>query len=142
MSESQNKALMQRFYEEFWCRGNVDAVDELVAPDFVDHQRPAHWPEGPSGLKRLVREWRLGFPDMTETIVDLIAQGDKVVGRFVLTGTHQGPFLGISATGRKIRVTGIDIVRIQQGRITDFWYNEDTFGLYQQLGISIGPSTS
>ena len=73
---------------------------------------------------------------MSETIEDLIAQGDKVVGRFVLTGTHQGPFLGIAPTGKRIRVTGIDIVRFQNGRITDLWYNEDTFGLYEQLGVS------
>jgi steroid delta-isomerase-like uncharacterized protein len=136
MNEAENKALMRRFYEEFWCKGNAAAVDELVAPDFIDHQLPAGWSEGPAGLKQLVREWRVGFPDMSETIEDLIAQGDKVVGRFVLTGTHQGPFLGIAPTGKRIRVTGIDIVRFQNGRITDLWYNEDTFGLYEQLGVS------
>ena len=83
MSIETNKALMLRFYEEFWCKGNADAVDELVAPDFVDHQLPSGWQPGPEGLKQLVREWRTGFPDMWETVEDLIAEGDRVVGRFI-----------------------------------------------------------
>ncbi len=134
MSLETNKALMRRFYEEFWCRGNADAVDEFVAPSYVDHQLPEGWPQGREGLKQLVCEWRTGFPDMSETIDDLIAEGDRVVGRFVLTGTHEGPFRGIAPTGVKVRVTGIDIVRIADGRICEWWYSEDTLGLLQQLG--------
>lgn len=134
MTQEANMLLMRRFYEEFWCNGNADAVDALVAPDFTDHQLPRNWQPGPEGLKQLVREWRTGFPDMWETIDEMFASGDKVVGRFTLTGTHEGPFLGIEATGRSISITGIDILRIKDGRITDFWYNEDTFGLMMQLG--------
>lgn len=134
MSLDENKSLMRRFYEEFWCKGNADAVDELAAPDFVDHQLPAGWPQGRDGLKKLVREWRTGFPDMHETIEDLIAEGDRVTGRFILTGTHQGPFLGIDPTGEQVRLSGIDIVRMEDGRIAEWWYSEDTMGLLRQLG--------
>src|SRR5690348_12229104 len=112
-----NKALMRRFYEEFWCRGNEAAVDELVAADMVDHQRPEGWPSGRAGYKQLVRAWREGFPDMRETIGDLIAEGDRVVGRFTIDATHTGNFLGIPPTGRTIRISGIDIVRIRDGQI-------------------------
>ena len=132
--EEANKALMRRWFDEFWCKGNADAVDTMVDPNFIDHQRPEGWPGGREGLKALVREWRKGFSDMHETVEDLIADGDKVVGRFTLRGTHTGEFLGIPATGRRIEITGIDIVRIRDGRIVDFWYNEDTLGLFQQLG--------
>ena len=135
-----NKAVMRRFYEEFWCRGNEAAVDELVAADMVDHQRPDGWPAGRAGYKQLVRAWREGFPDMRETIGDLIAEGDKVVGRFTIDATHTGNFLGIPPTGRKIRISGIDIVRIRDGQIVEHWYAEDALGLYQQLGVAPPPA--
>lgn len=133
--EEANKALMRRWYEEFWCKGNEAAVDELVAPNFVDHQRPEGWPAGREGLKALVREWRTGFPDMRETVEDLLAEGDRVAGRFTLRGTHRGPFLGLAPTGKRIEITGMDIVRIRDGRIVEFWYNEDTLGLFRQLSL-------
>jgi len=131
----QSKNVMRRFYEEFWCRGNEDAVDELVSEDVVDHQRPDGWPEGREGIKMLVRVWREGFPDMRETIEDLIAEDDRVVGRFTIDATHTGTFLGIPPTGRRIRIGGIDIVRVRDGQIAEFWYAEDALGLYQQLGV-------
>jgi predicted ester cyclase len=130
-----NKAVMRRFYEEFWCNGNEAAVDTLVSKDVVDHQRPEGWPAGRDGIKQLVRVWREGFPDMRETIEDLIAEGDRVVGRFTIEATHTGHFLDIPPTGRRIRIAGIDIVRICDGQITDFWYAEDALGLYRQLGV-------
>ena len=133
MSVEGNKAAMRRFYEEFWCKGNRDAVDALVAPDIIDHQRPEGWPAGAAGMKRLLEEWRPGFPDMNESVDDLIAEGDKVVGRFTIRATHTGPFLGIPPTGRKVEVRGIDIVRFREGRVVEWWYCEDALGLFQQL---------
>lgn len=138
MSSEANKALMRRFYEEFWCKGNADAVGELVHADFIDHQEPVDGPPGRrhglEAMKALVRDWRAGFPDMSETIEDLIAEGDRVCGRFTLRGTHRGEFRGIPPTGRAIEISGIDVVRVAGGKIIEFWYSEDTLGLYQQLG--------
>lgn len=129
------RALARRFYEEFWCRGNADAADALVIADVLIHDLPAGWPPGRDGFKRLVREWRSGFPDMHETIEDLIVEGDRVVGRFTLRGTHRGLFRGIAPTGRRVEIGGIEILRFADGRIAEWWYSEDTLSLYRQLGL-------
>ena len=134
MSASPEEVL-RRFYEEFWNRGNAGAADELVHPEVRDHQPYPGQEPGIEGFKRLVREWRIGFPDMTEEIEEIIVQGEITVGRFRLRGTHDGPFLGQAPTGRPVDIRGIDMVRVVEGRITDFWYNEQTLELLQQLGL-------
>jgi steroid delta-isomerase-like uncharacterized protein len=134
--EVRNKALMRRFYEELWSKGNLEAMPELVAEDFVDHQSPAGQPSGREELAGLVVMWRTGFPDMRETVEDLISEGDKVVGRFLMRGTHRGEFMGVAPTGRSVTMSGIDVVRIADGRISEFWYAEQMLELMQQLGAA------
>lgn len=131
--EVRNKALMRRFYEELWSRGNLEAIPELVAEDFVDHQAPVGQTSGREELAGLVLMWRTGFPDMQETVEDLISEGDKVTGRFLMRGTHRGEFMGIAPTGRSVTMSGIDIVRIANGKISEFWYAEQMLELMQQL---------
>jgi steroid delta-isomerase-like uncharacterized protein len=128
-----NKAVLRRFYEEFWNAGNVDAIDELVADDYVDHQPVPGTPAGKAGFADLIRLWHTGFPDMTETVEALIAEGDLVVGRFTFRGTHTGEFMGIAPTGRPVSMTGVDVVRIADGRIAEFWYAEQLHDLLRQL---------
>jgi predicted ester cyclase len=132
---AENKVVLRRFYEEFWNGGNPDAADELLHPDYVDHQPVPGATPGIEGFKELVAEWHKGFPDMSETIEDLIAEGDKVVGRFTFRGTHTGEFFGIAPTGLKAEMVGIDICRIVDGRIKEFWYSEQLMDLYRQLGV-------
>lgn len=134
--EVRNKALMRRFYEELWSRGNLEAIPELVAEDFVDHQAPVGQTSGREELAGLVLTWRTGFPDMRETVEDLISEGDKVTGRFLMRGTHRGEFMGIAPTGRSVTMSGIDIVRIANGKISEFWYAEQMLELMQQLGAA------
>jgi steroid delta-isomerase-like uncharacterized protein len=142
MSERErNEALMRRFYEELWSRGNLEAIPELVAEDFVDHQAPAGQPRGRERLADLVVAWRTAFPDMRETVEDLISDGDKVVGRFPMRGTHQGEFMGIAPTGRSVTMRRVDIVRIAGGKIAEFWYAEQMLELMQQLGAEPGFGT-
>ncbi len=129
-----NKALARRFYEEFWCKGNAAAADELVAEDIEHGQVPPGWPHGREGFKEVVRLWRRGFPDMHEEIEFMIAEGDHVVSRFHLTGTHRGPFYDLAPTGRRVDIHGIDVLRFAHGRIAEWVYQEDTLGLFQQLG--------
>ncbi len=134
--EVRNKALMRRFYKELWSRGNLEAIPELVAEDFVDHQAPVGQPSGREQLAGLVLMWRTGFPDMEETVENLISEGDKVTGRFLMRGTHRGEFMGVAPTGRSVTMSGIDIVRITEGKISEFWYAEQTLELLQQLGAA------
>lgn len=129
------ETVLRRFYAEFWNAGNADAADELVAEDVVDHQALPGQQAGREGFKQLVREWRTGFADMREDVEAVVVQGDVAVGRFHLQGTHTGPFLGIAPTGNRVSIHGIDVVRVVDGRITDFWYVEQTLDLLQQLGV-------
>ena len=132
--EDRNKALLRRFYEELWSQGNLEAIPELIAEDFVDHHPLPGVPPGREGLAALVTTWRTAFPDMRETCEDLIAEGDKVVGRFTMRGTHSGEFMGVAPTGRRVTMSGIDIVRVAGGKIAEFWYGEHLLELMQRLG--------
>lgn len=138
MSEA-NKAVVQRFVHELFLKGNLDVVDELVADDYVDHTPPPDLPPGKAGLKQLVTMFRTGFPDLAVAEEDLIAEGDKVLIRQVTTGTHQGEFMGLAATGRTIRVNEMHVVRVVDGKIAEHWGVEDNLGMMQQLGVVEGP---
>jgi steroid delta-isomerase-like uncharacterized protein len=131
--EDRNKALLRRFYEELWSQGDLEAIPELVAENFVDHHPLPGAPPGREGLAALVTTWRTAFPDMREMVEDLIAEGDKVVGRFTMRGTHSGQFMGVPPTGQRVKMSGIDIVRIAGGKIAEFWYGEHLLELMQQL---------
>src|SRR5919202_553510 len=136
--EDRNKALLRRFYSELWGQGDLGAIPELVSEDFVDHHPLRGAPPGREGLAALVTTWRTAFPDMRETVEDLIAEGEKVVGRFTMRGTHSGEFMGVPATGRSVTMSGIDIVRVEGGKIVEFWYGEHLLELMQQLGAVPG----
>lgn len=130
-----NKAISRRVVEEIFNKGRLEAADELVTPDFVGHDPALPEPlRGPDGLRSQAEGYRSAFPDMRITIEDEIAEGDRVVTRWMARGTHEGELFGIPATGRQATVTGITIDRIVDGRIVETWNNWDTFGLLQQLG--------
>jgi steroid delta-isomerase-like uncharacterized protein len=130
----RNKEIALRFYAEFWNHGNEAAADELIAEDLIHEQFPAGWPTGRRGFKRLVRTWREAFPDMAEQVEPIIAEGPWVASRFVLTGTHRAEFYGIPATMRTIEISGVDLLRIHDGQITEWIYHEDTLSIFRQLG--------
>lgn len=135
MSTEQNKAAARRFFEEVWNRGNVSALDELMAPDYVDHNPPAPGlPEGREGIRQWVGMVRAAFPDVHFTIDDQIAEGERVVTRWTASGTHQGAFMGIPASGKRATVTGIGITRYEDGKSAENWLNWDQLALLQQLG--------
>jgi steroid delta-isomerase-like uncharacterized protein len=135
-STERNKEIARRFYEEFWCRGNAGAADELVAEDIEHAQLPEGWPSGRAGFKELVRVWREGFPDMHEDVLLMVAEDDWVASRFRLSGTHEGPFYGLEPTGRRVEIEGVDMLRIEDGRIVEWLYSEDALGLFEQLGAT------
>ena len=134
MSTEDNKANSRRFYEEVWNQGNLATADELNAANFVDDslQPPIH---GLESLKQFVMMYRTAFPDTHLTVEDQIAEGDKVVTRWTGRGTHQGAFMGIPPTGKRVTVTGINIVRFENGKAVEGWSNFDALGMLQQLGV-------
>ena len=138
MSE-ENKALIRRFFEEVWNEQNLDAIDELVAADQVDHSLPPGLPPGREGAKAFVGMYLSAFPDTRMTIEDIVAEGDRVVTRWSATGTHTGELMGIPATGKQVTVTGLDINRYSGGKSVEHWGQFDQMGMMQQLGVVPAP---
>jgi steroid delta-isomerase-like uncharacterized protein len=138
MSE-ENKAVARRIVEEVWNKKNLDAIDELIAADYVDHTLPPGVPAGREGARAFIGTYLNAFPDVKLTIEDMITEGDKVVTRWTATGTHTGELMGIPATGKRITVTGLDITRFSGGKSVEFWGQFDQMGMMQQLGVIPAP---
>jgi steroid delta-isomerase-like uncharacterized protein len=137
MSE-KNKAIVRRVQEEVFSQGgNLDAVEEVYAPEYVGHAPPYGDIRGIEGAKRLATTNRQAFPDLQTTIEDMVAEGDKVVTRWTMRGTHQGETGGLCpATGKQIEVTGIGMYKLtDEGKIVEFWDHFDALGMMQQLGL-------
>ncbi len=136
MSAEENKALARRVIEEMFNKGNLDVADELLAPDYVDHD-PA-MPEdihGPEGFKQYVSGYRSAFSDLHIEIEEQIAEGDLVATRWTGTGTHDGELAGIAPTGKRVTLPGMEIVRISGGKLVEGWEGYDSMNLMRQLGV-------
>lgn len=134
----QNKTIARRFIEEVIGKGNWEVVDELVGANYC-YQAPGMEVSGPDGIKQLLGMLRTAFPDWNESIEELLSEGDKVVFRVTGTGTHKGDWMGIPPTGNEVTVKGIDIIRIEGGKIVEHWANFDAMGMMQQLGAVSTP---
>jgi steroid delta-isomerase-like uncharacterized protein len=124
-AEESNKALVRRFFEEAWVMGNVSAVDEFMAADYVEHPRPSTLPPGAEGLKQLILAYRTAFPDLKLTLDDIFAEGEMVAFRWSVSGTHLGEWLGVPPTGNHVRATGITNFRIAGGKVEESWTSID-----------------
>jgi steroid delta-isomerase-like uncharacterized protein len=123
--EEKHKALVRRFHEEAWNKGNVAAVDEFMAADYVDYPIPSGLPPGTEGLKQTITTYRTAFPDLKATVDDIFAEGDRVAYRWSTRGTHLGDWLGIPPTGNHMAATGISIFRIAGGKVVEGWTSMD-----------------
>ena len=130
MSSEKNKAIVRRFIEAY-NKLNLDLFDDFVAPDFFDH---THQQQGLESLKQIFKEAFKAFPDLHETIEDIIAEGDKVWVRLTYTGTHTGEWLGLAPTGKKITTTAVAIYRIVNGKLVEGRFVTDTSDFLKQLG--------
>ena len=130
---NRNKALVRRFLNDVVNGGDDRLIAQLVTADHVRHA-PDGDLSGPEGVRIDVAEYRTGFPDLSVTIEDLLAEGDRVVSRFVLRGTHAGCFLGLAPTGRIVAVSGMGIDRIAGDQLAESWVALDALGLLRQLG--------
>jgi predicted ester cyclase len=134
MSTEQNKALVHRLFEEGVNQNKMSAADEIIAPNYVNHDFPAPAP-GLEGFKMVVGMFRAAFPDIRITIEDSLAEGDKVMTRGHFTGTHQGAFMGVPPTGKTMMLKFIDEWRFENGKAVENWVQLDMMGMMQQLGV-------
>jgi len=132
MSTEENKAVVRRIFEEVWNKGNLAVAGELMA-DVLHSAGQEH--KGLEGLKQMVTMYRTAFPDSNITIEDMVAEGDKVVCRYAMRGTHKGDYMGIAATGKQVNIMGISIHRFAGGKEAEVWAIEDMLGMMQQLGV-------
>ena len=133
MSLTDNKQFMAHFVEEVLNKKNLNAIDHIVAEDFLEHiPFPGQGP-GREGLRDIIVVFITAFPDLHWNIEEQIAEGEKVVTRFTMTGTHQGDFMGIPATGRSINVWGIVIDVVRNGLFSESRIILDSSALIQQL---------
>jgi len=138
--KQDNATVVRRFVDEVISRGDIDSASKFVCEDVVEQVPfPGQGP-GLEGLKDVLRAMRAGFPDLVFSVQEQVAEGDKVASRFEWTGTHQGAFLGVPPTGRTVRVWGIVIDRLEEGRIKDTRILMDTLGLLIQLGVIPPPA--
>jgi steroid delta-isomerase-like uncharacterized protein len=142
MSDAENKTIARRFNEDVWGRGDQAALEELLDPDFVDHDALPGQPPGREGHKQILAAFRSAFPDLNVTTEDIVAEGDKVVSRWTARGTHQGELLGIAPTGNGVTIKGIDVLRVAEGRIVERWAQFNDLEMMQQLGVVPPPEQS
>jgi steroid delta-isomerase-like uncharacterized protein len=136
----ENKALVRRLVAEVWNAGDLDIIDELLAPEWVRHDPAA--PEqlrGPDGFRRFVEMYRSAFPDLRFTVEDQVAEGDRVATRWSAVGTHQEELMGMPPSGNRAEVTGITLERFSGGKFVESWDQYDALGMMRQLGVVPDP---
>jgi len=138
MSAEENKALVRKFYEEI-DKGNINAMDEFVAENYIDHNPPPFGiAPGLEGLKQAFSIFQEATPGY-HRIEDMIAEGDKVVTRLTSFGKHEGDLPGVPRTGNEMKMTSITIHRIENGKLAEKWSEKDMIALLTQLGVMKPP---
>jgi steroid delta-isomerase-like uncharacterized protein len=137
---AENETIVRRFFDEVCNDRQLDVADELFVPDHVYHdpQIPGTQP-GPEGMKQTIGTYQLAFPDAHWEVVEMLSAGDRVVTRWIGSGTHGGELMGIAPTGREVSVPGHWIHHVEDGRIVESWNVWDTLGILQQLGVVPSP---
>jgi steroid delta-isomerase-like uncharacterized protein len=138
----KNNKIAEEMFGNAWNKGDLTVVDKLIAPDAYDHS-PLASEKGSQGFKKIITSFRASMPDLKMTIEDEIFSGDRVVHRWKVEGKHTAaPLFGVPASGKNIALTGITVVKVQDGKIVERWTQLDQFGLLKQLGIIPPPPKS
>ena len=127
-----NKASVRRYLDEAWNKGNLDIIDELMAPNYARYTPAGQLDR--EGQKQRIAGFRQAFPDIRLEVDRILAEDDHVAVRVIIRGTHQGPLLGVAPTGQAVTITATDIVHIEHGKVVEHWGNMDELGLLRQLG--------
>lgn len=140
MSVEENKNLVRRCIDQGFNKQNIAVIEEFFAPDIIPHPLPPTVPHDREGFKRFFSMLLSAFPDYHLAIEDMIAEGDKVVIRSALSGTHKGEFMEIAPTDKRITWTGIEIWRIEKEKVVEIWGELNMMAMMQQLGAGPTPT--
>ncbi|MBN1293726.1 MAG: lipocalin-like domain-containing protein [Candidatus Latescibacteria bacterium] len=135
----KNKAIARLYIDELWNRKNLDDIDKLVSDDFVNHSSPPGMPTDREGLRQFITGSATTFPDGFYTIEDIITEQDEVMIRGSFKGTHRGEFMGIPGTGKEIRMTWINVLRMKNGKVVERWMKYDEINMMSQFGFKLIP---
>jgi predicted ester cyclase len=139
MTPEENKAIRRRYFQEAWIEKDETAYERYISPDVVDNGVKTTGmggpPSGIEGVKQRHAATFAALPDCEYIVHDMVAEGDKLSTRFTITGTHVGEYMGVPGTGKRLAFSGIDIVRMQDGKLMEHWVEVDLLGLLQQLGL-------
>jgi steroid delta-isomerase-like uncharacterized protein len=140
MSKEQNAAALTTFAEAV-NTGNYDLFAAVVTPDSVDHDPAPGQAAGPQGYRALFSEMRRAFPDMKVEVAALVADEDAIAFAYTFSGTQNGPLMGIPATGRKVKIRGMQISKFVDGKMVERWGSSDQLGMLQQIGVAVIPQS-
>jgi steroid delta-isomerase-like uncharacterized protein len=132
---ADGKALYRRWIDEVWSGGDVDLLDEMHTPAFIDRTGLPGVTPDTAGMKRFITGLRAAFPDAVFTIENVVTEGDRIAGRWTMRGTNTGAFNGMPPTGKPVTMAGFDLLRVEDGRLAELWHLEDTAGMLGQLGL-------
>ena len=135
MSTEENKAIIRRMTEEFYNQGNVDLADHFFADSYVHHDPASPHVRDRDGLKASLRTFLAGCPDLHITTDQLLAEGDMVAKLWIYHATHTGDLAGMAPTGTRITMSGLELFRLEDGKIAESWLGYDNLSLMQQLGV-------
>lgn len=132
------RELLHEHTERVWNQGDLDAVDEFIADEYVEHDPSIeNGLSGPDAYRANVAKFRSAFPDLTVTIEDAVVEDDRIAMRQSFGGTHEGTFMGVAPTGTEVESTSMLICRVEDDMIVETWVETDLLGLLEQLGVTM-----
>lgn len=138
MGVPENKALVARFYEEVWDKGNLSFAHEVFAGDYTRHDlRPIDALPGPAGQAKIAEGFRRAFPDLRFRVNLIFGEDDMVAARWTATGTHTGPWGSLEPTGKRAAFSGVNIFRFSDGKVVEIWNHRDDLGLMTQIDAPV-----
>jgi predicted ester cyclase len=135
VSADENKRIAREFFERIWNQGDESAIDQFIPENAMGND--PDFGAGREGFRKQWKQWRAAFPDLHFECKEFVAEGDKVLTRWTLTGTHEGEFLGAAPTGNKISVEGMSLDRIENGLVAEGFDGWDNIGFRRQLGLKV-----
>jgi steroid delta-isomerase-like uncharacterized protein len=138
---NENKIIVRDYIDALFTQGDLDAGDRYLSPEFVNHDLPFGAPGGAEGMRAAASMFREACPDWSTSYHRFVAEDDVVVEHFTASGSFSGSLMGVSGTGQTVSLPGINIFRVQDGRIVERWGRLDELGLLSQLGLAPGPDS-